>query len=163
MKTSSTSPRIQNTLDEFLASRFDAKNSLNVVLSFRSQIVIDNEVEACTQETVQKTLRLLQRKLNQYTFGNASRKKRAGSSKERTNVREIAFTAALHTHPHCHVHCQIEIPSESQQSDFSKFIREFANRNRWITSTNIYIEDTNSNIATQKYNSRYGTDTIILF
>lgn len=148
---------------EFLASRFDDKHSLNVVLSFRSQIEIDNEVEACTQETVQKTLRLLQSKLNQYAFGNASRKKRAGRSTVRSNVREIAFTAAFHNSPHRHVHCQIEIPSECQQSDFPKFIRDFAKNNRWIASTNLYIEDTKSNTATQKYNSRYGTDSIILF
>ena len=163
MQNSSSNQLTHFAFTEFLANRFNGKHSLNVVFAFHSYIQIDNEIEACTQEAIEKTLRLFQHKLNQFAFGSRSRKKRAGRSTERSTIKEIAFTAAFHTQPHRHVHCQIEIPSECRQSDFSNFIRNFANNNRWITTTNFYIEETKSNIATQKYNSRYGTDTIILF
>jgi len=163
MESKSTDPRIHFVFNEFLAKRFDEKHSLNAVFAFRSRIEIDGEFEACNQDTVRRTLRLLHNKLNQFAFGNAARRKRSGRLTERSNAKELAFTAALHTRPHYHVHCQIEIPLGCKQSDFEHFIRDFAIKNRWITSTDLYIENTRSNIATQKYNSRYGPDTIILF
>lgn len=159
---SSIDQRIHTAFNDFLTSRFDAKRSLNVVLAFPYRDV-ENQIELCTEETVQKTLRLLHNKLNQLAFGNASRRKRAGQLTERSNLSEIAFTAALHKHPHRHVHCQIEIPKEFEKVEFSNFIREFAEKNRWIANVELYIEDTKSNTATQKYNSRYGTNSIILF
>ena len=163
MESKSTDSHIHFAFNEFLAKRFDEKHSLNVVFAFRSRIEMDGEFVACNQDIVQRTLRVLQNKLNQFAFGNAARRKRARRAAERSNAKELAFTAALHTRPHYHVHCQIELPSECPQSDFEHLIRDFASKNRWITSTDIYIENTRSNIATQKYNSRYGTDTIILF
>lgn len=136
----------------WLASRFVGMNSASVRMTLVNGKTVDGIYQPLTDETISKLARRFQGELNSLCFGNAAR--RYG--------KELPLTAALHSSPHIHLHIQVGLSERISLLRFESFTETFCLKNSWVSPC-CYTAQTHSDIASQIYNSRFGSDTVILF
>lgn len=138
-------------ISEFLASRFADKRSLNVVFNLKSNFM--RSVRPDLRETVAPDLAcFFKNKLNQRLFG--SRYKRFGV--------EVPMTIAVHKKPHMHLHCHIAIEDDLSLLKIRSFCDTFSIVHPAVDAFP-YAAEARNNQATERYNARFGAESLIIF
>jgi hypothetical protein len=170
-KTETDRYRINDAIQfkHFLASRFENKRSLNVVFNLKpfvadAQKLASDSVTPFSYAFHQRTLVTMNdsiaKEIAQH-FKNALNQRLYGNRYRRFNV-ETPMTIALHKNPHFHLHVHIAADDDFSYLKIRTFCETFAIKNRFI-SANFYVAATQSDIATEIYNARFGPESMIIF
>ena len=138
--------------NHFLASRFVEDQSLNVVFRLKSAIVENATLINMNEQIATSIARHFRNSLHQNLFGNRYRRFR----------HEIALTVALHTEPYFHLHAHIAADTDIMKLKIRCFCETFAIKNRFMIPFP-HVAETQSEVATEIYNARFGPDSVILF
>lgn len=141
-----------NAVNDFLAARFEGKQSLYVGIDLRHARIVDGQYVYMDRDVAGSVARRFRNKINQKYYGNAA--KRYGKG--------LTMTFSFHTETHYHLHCVIEIPSNGSLLKFRSEIEFYCLNDPWINSMP-NISKTVSEKAVQRYNNRQGFDALILF
>ena len=142
----------QKHMNDWLAQRFDDKRSVFVVIDLLPCRVKERQQEWLTRDIIDQTSRRFRNKINKIYFGKSARRFGKG----------LEMTIHLHETPHRHFHCVIEVPENEWILRFKSNIDYICLNDGWMKPAK-YIANTQSNIATQIYNNRFGSDSILLF
>ena len=146
------SPKETLAMAEFQASRFAGIRTLNFVYNLRKSRRVEDSDILLGSNKAAAIARLFRGKLNQQLFGN--RYRRFGQ--------ELPVTIYLHTCPNMHLHGHIGLKDGVSELRVRSFCQTFALKHPWIDG-NPYIQQTESEIGTEIYNSRFGADSLVVF
>jgi hypothetical protein len=137
---------------EYQASRFVGLRTLNFVFNLRQSQAPDDRDNVLRAEKATELGRVFRRKLNQQLFGNRFR---------RFGI-ELPVTICLHSIPHLHLHGHIGLDHCVSELRVRTICQSFALKNPWVDPFP-YIRETETGIGTERYNSRFGADSLIVF
>ena len=137
---------------EYQASRFEGLRTLNFVFNLRQSKAPDDRNIFLRADKATELARVFRRKLNQQLFGNRFRRFRL----------ELPVTISLHLIPHLHLHGHIGLAHDVSALRVRLICQTFAIKNPWIDPFP-YVREAETNIGTERYNSRFGADTLVVF
>lgn len=137
---------------DWLSGRFDPERTVCVGIDLLPCRMHHGAQEWLTSEVIEQTSRRFRNKLNHEFYGKAAR--RFGKS--------LTLTVHLHETPHKHFHCMIEVPEGVSFIKFKSVVEQICLNDTWMKPSP-HFSKTESVIASQTYNGRFGTDTLVLF
>lgn len=152
-----TKSKLKNEYARWNAERFNGKKSASIRVDlYRTKLSCFDNGFLCYQSINESVIRTLTRRfrveLNQLCFGNAAKK----------YGKQLTIVTTVHEMPQLHLHIQAEIPDRESFVRIKSFVDGFALKNSWIKNFP-YVSETRSDIGSQIYNSRFGSETIIDF
>ena len=148
---------LKNEYARWNAERFNGKKSAYIRFDlYRAKLSYSDNGFLCYQSISDNVIRKIARRfrveLNQRCFGNAAKK----------YGKQLIIVTTVHELPQLHLHIQAEILDRDSFIRIKSFIDGFALKNSWIKNFP-YVSENRSDIGSQIYNSRFGSETIIDF
>ena len=144
--------RNEKEWNEWLAKRYEGKRSVCVVINLLPCRIHDGAQEWLSDDIIHKTANRFRNKINHHYYGKTARRYGKG----------LIITGYLHKEPHKHLHCVVSIPENESLLKFKSVIDDICLKDGWMKPLP-YIGETENQKSAQNYNSRNGSDSLIIF